>query len=238
MHVLLWGQDPRYQALSKELGKKYSLDMACDLNIDIKKYDIIILPMKGVNDNKFLELLKESKETVTIYTGIIGNLKQVNRNVVSFLDDEEIRSKNDDITVAGIIDYLKKFDYQKICILGFGHIGRKLYNKLNDKDVMVGIILDSDKKELGENSFYTTDTEKMINNFSEADIIINTVPLNIIDSKIAENLHTPILDIASYPHGIDNAIVSKNKLDYYLYLGIPGKYDPETAGKILLKKFL
>ena len=239
MHVLCWGNDPRYQILSKELRKKYDVDLIADLNVDIKKYDIIVLPMKGVSDSDFLNLLKESKETVTIYTGVVGKLCDINRQVVSFLDDDEIRNQNDDLTVDGIMDYLNNIKYQKVCILGFGHIGRKLYNKLIDyKDVMVGVILKNDKEELMEYGFYTTDVNRMANVFNNSDIIINTVPAHIISNRISENLQTPILDIASYPHGIDSSIVQKNKLDYYLYLGIPGKYNPDMAGKILLKKFI
>ena len=49
-------------------------------------------------------------------------------------------------------------------------------------------------------------------------------------------IDTKILDIASRPYGVSKEVVDKYNLDYYLYSGIPGKYDPKRAGEILLKK--
>ena len=239
MQILVWGTDPRFSVLIDELSKRGNVDERRDTNLDIEKYDIIILPMKGVSDNEFLKLLEKSKENVIIYTGLIGNLDKLNRKVISFLGDEEIRNKNDDITVDGIMDYVSGVKHDRVCILGFGHIGGKLYNRLKESSkVMVGVILDSDKEILKDDAFYTFDEGTMIEILNDSDLIINTVPCNIINKKIASNLKTPILDIASYPHGIDSEVVNKNNLNYNLYLGIPGKYDPDRAGKILLKKFI
>ena len=45
-----------------------------------------------------------------------------------------------------------------------------------------------------------------------------------------------ILDIASYPYGINEEIIKKYKenIKYNLYLGIPSKYAPKEASEILL----
>lgn len=239
MQVLLWGEDPRHQILMKELSKKCLVDKKNDVEFDIEKYDIIVLPMNGVKNEKMINLLQKSKPNVIIYTGAVTNLENINRKIISFLCDEEIREQNDQLTVDGIIDYIKNKRHDKLCILGFGHIGKKLYYQLNNScDIKVGIILDEDKNTLGDNAFYTKNDDEMIKNLNNCDLIINTVPVNIINTNMAEFLHTPILDIASYPHGIDQNIVKSYNLDYDLYLGIPGKYDPNQAGKILLKKFL
>lgn len=237
IHILILGQDPRFSILYEELRKKYEVDISNNINIDILKYDIIILPMKGITDDNVIELLKGSKEDVVIYTGLKNNLENLNRKVISFFDDNKIKEENDNLTVAGIIDYIKDIKHDKICLLGYGHIGKKLFQLLIDKVCSIGIIDESDKEKLGKISFYTNDTEIMKEKLLNSDIIINTVPDNIITEEVCNNLTTPILDIASKPYGISREIVDKYHLNYYLYSGIPGKYDPIHAGKILLKKF-
>ena len=235
IQVLCFGQDPRFNVIINELRKKYSVDVSCNLKIDVKKYDMIILPMKGVNE-EFVELLKGSKKSCVIYTGLIGGLKSLDREVISFLDDEYIREENDNITVDGIMDYIKDINYHNVCLLGYGHIGKKLYKKLDN--VMVGVIEVCDKLELGENSFYTNDKDKMKDVLKNSDLVINTVPKNIIDYDMVKDLKCMILDIASKPYGLNQDIVKNSNLNYFLYSGIPSKYDPERAGKILLKKFM
>ena len=44
-----------------------------------------------------------------------------------------------------------------------------------------------------------------------------------------------ILDIASFPYGINDEIIKKYKGNYKLYLGIPSKFAPEKASDILLE---
>lgn len=237
IHILILGQDPRFSILYEELRKKYEVDISNNINIDILKYDIIILPMKGITDDNVIELLKGSKEDVVIYTGLKNNLENLNRKVISFFDDNKIKEENDNLTVAGIIDYIKDIKHDKICLLGYGHIGKKLFQLLKEKIWSIGIIEKRDKQELGSIAFYTTDKKIMEEKLSESDLIINTVPNNIITEEVCNNLTTPILDIASKPYGISREIVDKYHLNYYLYSGIPGKYDPIHAGKILLKKF-
>ena len=237
IQILILGQDPRFDIVETELKKKYQVNRSNNLNIDISKYDLIILPMKGIsNDN--IEFLKKSKKSAIIYTGLKNNLENINREIISFLDDEEIKEANNNITVDGIIDYIKNINHDKICLLGYGNIGKKLYQALKDNIISIGIIEKIDKQLLGDNAFYTTDIEIMKERLNNCNLIINTVPQNIIDNKIAYNLKTPILDIASTPYGVSKDVIKENNLNYYLYSGIPGKYNPDRAGKILLKKIL
>lgn len=233
--ILIWGNDPRFEILESELKKMYLVDRYNN-ETDISKYDIIILPMKGISDTKSLEIIRNSKENVIIYTGLKNNLEYLNRNVISFLDDNNIKDENDNITVDGIIEYLKNIESDKICLLGYGHIGKKLYQKIKDKIVSIGIIEEDDKLELGDISFYTTDKTIMQEKLNNSDLIINTVPQNIITYEMASDLKTPILDIASSPYCISKEIIDEFQLNYFNYSGIPGKYDPKRAGKILYKK--
>ena len=74
--------------------------------------------------------------------------------------------------------------------------------------------------------------------FRISDIVINTIPCNIIPEEALNADYVPyILDIASYPYGINSEIIKKykSKVKYNLYLGIPSKYAPQEASEILLK---
>ena len=73
---------------------------------------------------------------------------------------------------------------------------------------------------------------------NECNIIINTVPTLIIDKEYIKNIRddTYILDVSSYPHGIDIKELEKDNIKYKIYLGIPSKVAPKTSGLILTKK--
>lgn len=225
--------------------------------ISLEKYKVIILPMNGISNNMIIntldgnitvkqELLNEIDKDCIIITGLktrtVLNIKC--KNVINLLDDLYIKEFNTNITIDGIIDFISKKEIKKIrkiSILGYGNIGKKLYGKLeeiyNDVQIVAGEI-EKEKIDSSVNIFDTENIEKFIEEISTSDIIINTVPKNIICKKVANRIskNTYILDIASYPYGIDNRLVEKYKLNYDLYLGIPGKYEPEKSGTILREK--
>ena len=74
--------------------------------------------------------------------------------------------------------------------------------------------------------------------FSICDVVINTIPANIIPEKVLTLNKLPyILDIASSPYGIDEKIAKKykDKFEYKIYSGIPSVFAPKKASEILLK---
>ena len=86
--------------------------------------------------------------------------------------------------------------------------------------------------------YYPLNSENIINAFDRCNIIINTIPSNIIPEDALNRKNKPyILDIASYPYGINEEIIKRYKdiINYNLYLGIPGKFAPKRASEILLK---
>ena len=61
-----------------------------------------------------------------------------------------------------------------------------------------------------------------------------------MDESFAKSINgdTIIIDLASYPYGIDESIVSEYDLKYFRELGIPGRYAPQSAGEIIAKTIL
>lgn len=248
MDVLFLGKDNRYNILIDYLSKKNNVECIGYDNYkigdihNISKYDMIILPMSGIKNGNASnviippDLFDNIKPNCIIYTGLIPKELE-NKNVISFLDDKDVKLENTNITIDGMMDDIKDKKKDNICILGYGNIGSIMYDKLKDKyNVSVGIDENTSIHSIN-NCFLTTNKKEMIKNLQNSDLIINTVPENIIKEEYVKNIKGYILDIASYPYGIDQNLVSKYNLNYHLYSGIPAKFDPERAGKILLKKF-
>lgn len=235
-------------------------------DVEIKKYDVIIFPINGVMDKNLItcrfnnipiklpkDLLKETKENVLIFSGINTKnleemLKTSNRKCTFLMQDEKIVKDNAIPTSEGIIADIiinteKSLTDQNILIFGYGNIGKVLVNhlKLLGSNITVGIIEPNDKKELNElniKNFYTNDKEKLKNEINKTDIIINTVPKKIINEKDYKHINKEayLLDISSHPHGFDEELLNEFFIKNKLYLGIPGKIAPITAGKILTNK--
>lgn len=257
MNVLFIGGDKRYLTIIRSLEeKKYNIDLLgySDFEFDrankldkleLKKYDFIVLPMSGISNDYRVKSLDgeltiekdifEEISKTTVFTGLITDPILDVDEKISFLSDKEVKDTNSDITVDGILDDIKDKNKSLICILGYGNIGKRLYQKLKDEYiVIVGIKEGEQYDDLKFKAFYTNDKEyfKRILNFST--IIINTVPSNIIDDTMIDYIKGYFLDIASYPYGIKPELTGS--INYRLYSGIPGSYNPEESGKILLKK--
>lgn len=262
MNILFLGGDKRYLQAISELQKKHNVSVCGydTVDIDVKKeninfinlkdYKVIIFPMSGINDENVVKSLdgdikvdnlNNIDKNSIIFTGLITEkLKELgNDNIISFLSFEDIRDLNNKITVDGIEDDIKDKDKTTISILGYGNIGKELYSRLSSKNIKC-IVGDIDEEKISKlpNKFNTTNLDDFKKAVSESSIIINTVPHNIISDEIIKSLNnkTYILDIASYPHGINKESVLKNSLNYNLYLGIPGKYNPNESSVVLLKK--
>ena len=205
--------------------------------------------MTGISDNLEIRTLSGSLQVsktwlqsinpdAIIYTGLITPImkKYFRKNpLISFLEDEEVRRENNLLTKEGIMQNIKNHKKDNICILGYGHIGKLLYEELKNYQVRVGIKEQKDKNELGNIAFYTDNIQQKRKILAESDLIINTVSEPIVDKEDIENSKAYFLDIASKPYGIreENRKYCQN---YKLYSNIPATYNPTKAGKILLKK--
>ena len=232
-------------------------------DINIKKYDLILFPISGVGNDFIIkgeknfkveaDLLKDVKENCLIFSGIKTNcleemMKYCKKNINFLMNDESIIKENSIITVEGIIsDIITNTDItinkSKVLVIGYGNIGSYLTKVLNDLKalVSVSVILDKDKNLLDKlkiNSVYSNDISSMRKVISESDIIINTVPSLVLNEYYINYMKSNcyVLDIASYPHGIDQDALNNKNIKNKIYLGIPSIVAPKTAGKILSKK--
>ncbi len=86
-------------------------------------------------------------------------------------------------------------------------------------------------------NYYPLSSQNIIEIFKVCDIVINTIPCNIIPEEafMVDNLPY-LLDIASAPYGVKKEVIEKykDKIEYFLYLGIPSVYAPKRASDILI----
>ena len=266
MNILFLGGDKRYKFMMCNLAKKHSVHQIGFSNmtdniytddiskININDFDVILFPISGINDEGNIKtengmihlpdnIFSNLKDNVKIFTGLkTQKLLELipEKNIVSFLDFKEVEEINNDLTVEGVIADIKDKVKDIVCILGYGKLGKKLYLKFLEEGIQPFVI--SRPKELiytdKIKNYYPLSSQNVIEIFKICDMVINTIPYNIIPEEALIVDNKPyILDIASYPYGIDSDIVKKynDKISYKLYLGIPSIYAPKEASEILLK---
>ena len=142
--------------------------------------------------------------------------------------------------MIGVIADIKDRKNDTICILGYGKLGKELYSRLKHTHVKTYVI--SRPKELifkdKVENFYPLSLQNVLEVFNICDIVVNTIPYNIIPEEAITLENKPyILDIASFPYGVNSDLISKHKdkVNYRLYLGIPSVFAPKEASEILLK---
>ena len=165
--------------------------------------------------------------------------------IIDIMKREELAVLNTISTAEGTIEIAisntnKILHGSNVLILGFGRIGKVLARKLAGLAVKGTCAARKEAdlawiKAYGHNS---TNINTLGENLKDFDIIINTVPSQIIGAEIIKKLgrEAKIIELASAPYGVDFEEARKNSTDVIKAFGLPGKYTPKTAGEIIGKK--
>ena len=232
-------------------------------DINISKYDIIFFPINGVMENNVVKgdeiivvdenLLKDTKDDVIIFSGIKTKclekiLKKYYKEAIYLMEEKDVVLDNAVITVEGILADIINNTEISICganimVIGYGNIGKKLVDALRclRANVLVSVKKEDDYiclKHKGIYAVYSDDLYAMRLGLNVSNIIINTVPTLILDKKYIDSVQNNayVLDIASYPYGVDKDYLDQKQIRNKIYSGIPGKVAPISAGRILTKK--
>lgn len=122
-------------------------------------------------------------------------------------------------------------------VLGYGRIGKVLSRMLKGigAKVYVASRNQDDLAWIYENGYVPVLLEDLDSVIPAQDIIFNTIPHLILDhkrlSKVSKS--TLIIDLASYPGGVDYEAAKSSGIEAYLELGLPGIVAPRTAGNII-----
>lgn len=254
MLVFVNHDDLRGQEVMEEMIKKgyYVTDQWSDL----RYCQIIYLGMKGIDRKNRLVLHRDTivveeqtwqqlqHNTIVLtlqHNDYLDTLaKQYGFIYCAFLDDEDFICKNSLLTAEGVISYLishRRFPLfqSQIHVLGYGHCGKILVKYLLalQSFVEVGVRKSCLFKEIEERGAKPYLLEKM--DLSACDVLINTIPSQIVTPVMLEQAKSSImiLDIASYPYGVDHHYALSKGLNSIILPSIPSKYAYGYAGRMM-----
>lgn len=255
-NFLIAGRDRKMTECKKYLSLHgYSaLNCTDDQFFDkIENYKNIILPLPTELDGIVVGTGKDINfllKRIQMHQRIFyGNLKTnpFGDNGFCYYADEEFLEYNSELTAQGVLklildnveDDIKRL---KIAVTGFGKCGDKISRILlsNGADVTVfsrSLASRINSQGLGCRWKNIIEINLLI---SDYDVIINTVPYNILSSKSADFLTEKNLyiEIASKPYGFDISKVDTDRFRYVNGYSLPGRFTPVSAGKNIAQTVL
>lgn len=244
---LIIGNDKKMQACRNRLFN-LGFDALCCESSDIKEaislYSNIILPLPTLA-NGFIsgteitvEKLDEiiSKNQLVFYGNLSNNpFGEKGRCYYN----ERFLFKNSRLTAQGVLRIIlentdRDMSDLNAALLGYGRCGKAISSSLLENGINITVvtrktpitILDENKNAevININEF----REKI----ADYDIIINTIPCNILDKETMKKLSRKNLyiEIASKPYGFNIYEIDKYIFKYILAESLPGRFTPTSAG--------
>lgn len=225
------------------LYRTFAIPYADDLRMNyVKTYleDNDFIYVKDIDDANFVILPVLTKpymfkglEDKTVFHGMAK--ENIGKN---YMENENYVLKNAILTAEGAVTCLEnETDYSlnnaKVLITGYGRIGKALHKilKAYGSKVTVCSRSSASKTEVQFNGAAHIDFSQLADK-SDFDIVINTVP-HIVFTKAelsALDRDAIILDLASFPGGIDTLVADSLKLKRLSGRAMPSKYTSKTAG--------
>ncbi|NLN41214.1 MAG: dipicolinate synthase subunit DpsA [Clostridiales bacterium] len=127
----------------------------------------------------------------------------------------------------------------KVLVMGYGRIGKSLSRML--RGIGAKVTVEARKEEdlswILENGYKPVHLKDLETVLPDQDIIFNTIPHLILDKeKLTKiNKRTVIIDVSSYPGGVDFDAAKELGIKTSLDLGLPGIVAPRTSAEIIYK---
>lgn len=223
-----------------------SLAGNCHLDFVFLGFNGLNKSLTGINNRYYCKLdekfFKELPKDTIVYTGKFNQTLYDLSLKYAFcykclMQETEIIEKNAVLTAEGLIsEIIQKRPYSlensKILVIGYGHCGKAIANKLVGLSNRV-IVCDIHQKacQLAKKDGFEVIEKNEIQN-QDIDIIINTAPKNALDTQQLKALSEVYLfDISSFPYGYHHE--DAGHLHDYILPGLPSQYGYKEAGKIL-----
>ena len=243
---------------SEELLKLERVEMCPTLTEAVKDAKAIVGPIPLSSDRKnlstpFSNVKLPIEEFIDCLAGkilIAGNITEPVRNIleeknieyIDLLKREEFSVLNTISTAEGTIQIAmeetqKTVHGRNVLIMGFGRIGKVLSKMLSG--IGAKVFCEARKNEdiawikaYGYEPIHLNDLNKHLGKF---DIIINTIPFQILDNDRLSLLKKDILiiDLASNPGGVDRKAAKDKNIKLVWALSLPGKVAPVTSAEFI-----
>ena len=224
----------------------------------ISENTVVILPLPATRNDKTI-LMPFSKREISIerlvsflskdnlvFGGMIkGELKtKLLQNNISFVDyyNDELIEKNAVLTAFGALKIiLEHIDYAlpqgKYAITGYGRVAKETAKVLTSLSCDVTIYARNELQRIDavNNGCKAQPLIKLSYHINNFDIIINTIPSQVIDDLTLKNIRkeSKIIELASAPYGLDFNKAREYSKAVVKASGLPGKYTPKTAGELI-----
>lgn len=229
-------------------------------DIDPATVDVIVLPVSGANvegqvesifTDKKIQLTKkwltETPDHCTVVSGIptpflLECESECGLTLVKLFERDDVAIYNSIPTVEGtIMMVIQNTDItihsSNVIILGLGRTGMSLARTFDALGAHVKVGARRPEHlaritEMGLEPFHIKDLEESV---SDVDVVINTVPSNVITSLVLSKMPSRalVVDVASKPGGTDFRYAEKRGIKAILAPGLPGIVAPKTAGRII-----
>lgn len=199
----------------------------------VEKEDNADFILLGVNPSKAL-----LSSSLPVFAGNISG-----GNVFDYTKKEEFALENAFLTAEGALSLaISESDISlinsKILIIGYGRIGKALHRYLSAFTGSITVCLRSSVSSvLSKCQCAQTIEIEELKEANDFDFIFNTVPHPVMGSKELCNIKKEalIIELASFPGGIDKHVAKHLGLKLIEARGLPSRYSPESAGIIVGK---
>lgn len=162
---------------------------------------------------------------------------------VEYKKREEFLIKNAYLTAeAAMAEAINNSDISlvnsSVLIVGFGRIAKALLTYLKPFTGNITVCARSESARALAQSLCANainfDALKCKNMY---DYVFNTVPFPVFNEEELNALKDDVLviDLASFPGGVDEHIAKNKNINLIIARGLPGKYSPKTAGLLVAK---
>lgn len=193
------------------------------------------------------QILSQLKSQQIFFAGNIPDGFQISAlrkgvRVFDCMQDITLAYFNSIATAEGVIceamkNSPKNLHHSKCAVLGYGKCGRTLADYLKRMFCHVTVAA-APKIELAEALLVTDEVMELaefIRNPGEYDFIFNTIPARVLTKDVLLHLEPSvmILDIASYPGGVDFDAAKELSIKAMSCPGIPGRYAPLSSARAI-----
>lgn len=262
MKITILGGDLRQKELFKLLkadGNDVEIIYNDETSANDNPPDFVILPLPVSKDgiHLFAPCHNEKIKLCDIFTMYKnanffgGQVSQSVKNmadkhkikVCDYYESEKLLKENALLTAMAATKKISGYlESKKIMVVGFGRIGKALGKLLkeNGRDFCITARKQDDLAQMSKLGYHYHETGKIKEIIKDFDIIINTVPARVLSEEELKSAKKScvILELASPPYGTDFDYCDQNSINYTVASGLPGKYYPHEAARVIYASIL
>lgn len=212
----------------------------------IPDYRYIILPLPTLCDGFITGTKIEIKAFISALTDkqtvFFGNISDsiFPLTAYSYYYNEAFLCANSCLTAQGVLRLIlenveRDINLLSVAVLGYGRCGKEICRYLRNSGFSVTSFSRRTQTRLQaeSNGVLSDDIKNITEKLYGFDIIVNTVPSNIIDkNSLAKfNDNSLYIETASKPFGFDVSEIDSCSFRYVSASGLPGRFTPISAGE-------